>query len=133
MVAVRGPIVMEAMLQETVSYTRNRKAFGQPIFEHQNTRFKLAEIKARTTACRVFVDHCIALHFKGQLTPEMAATVKLYATEQQGQAVDELLQLHGGYGFMREYPLARAFVDSRVQRIYGGTSEIMKEIIARTL
>ena len=133
MVATRSPIVMETMLEETVQYTRNRKAFGQAIFDHQNTRFKLAEIKAKTTACRVFVDHCIALHFNQQLTPEMAATVKLYATEQQGQVVDELLQLHGGYGFMREYPIARAFIDSRVQRIYGGTSEIMKEIISRTL
>ncbi|NYT63817.1 acyl-CoA dehydrogenase family protein [Alcaligenaceae bacterium] len=133
MVASRSPALMEAMLEETISYTRNRKAFGQPIFNHQNTRFKLAEIKAKTVACRVLVDHCITLHFNQQLTPEMAAIAKLYATEQQGQVVDELLQLHGGYGFMREYPIARAFVDSRVQRIYGGTSEIMKEIISRTL
>lgn len=133
MVATRSPVVMEAMLEETVNYTRNRKAFGQAIFDHQATRFKLAEIKAKATACRVFVDHCIALHFDQQLTSEMAAMVKLYATELQGQVVDELLQLHGGYGFMREYPIARAFVDSRVQRIYGGTSEIMKEIISRTL
>lgn len=133
MIAVRGPMVMEAMLEETIAYTKNRKAFGVPIFDHQNTRFKLADIKAKTVACRVFVDHCIALHFKKELTPDMAAMAKLYATEAQGAAVDELLQLHGGYGFMREYPIARAFVDSRVQRIYGGTSEIMKEIISRGL
>jgi acyl-CoA dehydrogenase len=133
MIAVRSPVVMETMLEATIYYTRSRKAFGQPVFDFQNTRFKLAEIKARTVACRVFVDHCIALHFEKKLSPEMAAMAKLYATEAQGQAVDELLQLHGGYGFMREYPIARAFVDSRVQRIYGGTSEIMKEIIARSL
>jgi len=133
MIAVRSPMVMETMLEETIAYTKSRKAFGQAVFDFQNTRFKLAEIKARTVACRVFIDHCIALHFEKKLTPEMAAMAKLYATEAQGQAVDELLQLHGGYGFMREYPIARAFVDSRVQRIYGGTSEIMKEIIARGL
>jgi acyl-CoA dehydrogenase len=133
MIAVRSPIVMETMLEETISYTKSRKAFGQPIFDHQNTRFKLAEIKAKAVACRIFVDHCISLHFEKALSPDLAAMAKLYATEAQGQAVDELLQLHGGYGFMREYPIARAFVDSRVQRIYGGTSEIMKEIISRGL
>jgi len=133
MIAVRSPIVMEAMLEETIEYTKSRKAFGQPIFDHQNTRFKLAEIKAKTVACRIFVDHCISLHFDKALSSDLAAMAKLYATEAQGQAVDELLQLHGGYGFMREYPIARAFVDSRVQRIYGGTSEIMKEIISRGL
>jgi acyl-CoA dehydrogenase len=133
LIAVRSPIVMETMLEETIAYTKSRHAFGQPVFEMQNTRFKLAEIKTRALACRVLVDHCIALHFENKLSPEVAAMAKLYATEAQGQAVDELLQLHGGYGFMREYPIARAFVDSRVQRIYGGTSEIMKEIISRTL
>ncbi|CAN7757465.1 acyl-CoA dehydrogenase family protein [Acidovorax sp. LjRoot66] len=133
MIAVRSPIVMETMLEETIKYTKSRKAFGQPIFDHQNTRFKLAEIKAKTVACRIFVDHCISLHFDKALSADLAAMAKLYATEAQGQAVDELLQLHGGYGFMREYPVARAFVDSRVQRIYGGTSEIMKEIISRGL
>jgi acyl-CoA dehydrogenase len=133
MIAVRSPVVMETMLEETINYTRSRKAFGQPVFDFQNTRFKLAEIKTKAAACRVFVDHCIALHFEKKLTGEMAAMVKLYSTEAQGQAVDELLQLHGGYGFMREYPIARAFIDSRVQRIYGGTSEIMKEIIGRGL
>ncbi|AGW95420.1 MULTISPECIES: acyl-CoA dehydrogenase family protein [Cupriavidus] len=133
MVSVRSPVVMETMLDETIAYTKSRKAFGQPVFDLQNTRFKLAEIKAKTVACRVFIDHCIALHFEKKLTSEMAAMAKLYSTEAQGQAVDELLQLHGGYGFMREYGIARAFVDSRVQRIYGGTSEIMKEIIGRSL
>lgn len=133
MIAVRSPVVMETMLAQTIDYTKSRKAFGQAVFDHQNTRFKLAEIKTRTLACRTFVDHCITLHFEKKLDPETAAMVKLYATEAQGQAVDELLQLHGGYGFMREYPIARAFVDSRVQRIYGGTSEIMKEIISRNL
>jgi len=120
-------------LRITVDFVRERRAFGQALSAYQNTRFKLAEIKTRTAACRAFVDQCIALHLKRELTPEMAAMAKLYATEAQGRAVDELLQLYGGYGFMREFPIARAFVDSRVQRIYGGTSEIMKEIIARTL
>ncbi|WP_225984816.1 acyl-CoA dehydrogenase family protein [Noviherbaspirillum aerium] len=133
MIAVRSPVVMETMLEETITYTKSRKAFGQQVFDLQNTRFKLAEIKAKTMACRVFVDHCIALHFENKLSTDMAAMAKLYATEAQGEAVDQLLQLHGGYGFMREYPIARAFVDSRVQRIYGGTSEIMKEIISRGL
>ncbi|WP_427306001.1 acyl-CoA dehydrogenase family protein [Cupriavidus sp. H39] len=133
MIAVRSPIVMETMLEDTIAYTKSRKAFGQPVFDLQNTRFKLAEIKAKTVACRIFVDHCIALHFEKKLSTDMAAMAKLYASEAQGQAVDELLQLHGGYGFMREYGIARAFVDSRVQRIYGGTSEIMKEIIGRSL
>lgn len=133
MIAVRCPMAMEAMLEETICYTKNRIAFGKPIFEHQNTRFKLAEVKTKTVACRTFVDHCIALHFKKELTVEMAAMAKLYASEAQGQAMDEMLQLHGGYGFMSEYPIARAYVDARVQRIYGGTSEIMKEIISRTL
>ncbi|HYP84172.1 acyl-CoA dehydrogenase family protein [Variovorax sp.] len=133
MVAVRSPAVMEAMLEQTIEYTKNRVAFGQPVFNHQNTRFKLADAKTKVVACRVFVDHCIGLHFAGELDATMAAMAKLHATEAQGQVVDELLQLHGGYGFMREYPIARAFVDSRVQRIYGGTSEIMREIISRSL
>jgi len=133
MIAMRGPTVMEAMLAETIAYTRQRQAFGQSVFEYQNTRFKLAELKTRTVACRVFVDHCLGLHLKKELSPEMAAMAKLYATEAQGEVVDQLLQLYGGYGFMREYPIARAYMDARVQRIYGGTSEIMKEIIARTL
>jgi acyl-CoA dehydrogenase len=133
MIAVRSPVLMETLLAQTVAYTKERQAFGTPIFNHQNTRFKLADVAARTAACRVFVDHCVAQHFEGRLTAETAAMVKLFATEEQGRAVDELLQLHGGYGFMREFAVARAYVDSRVQRIYGGTSEIMKEIISRTL
>ena len=133
MIAMRGPVVMEAMLDETIAYTRQRQAFGQAVFDYQNTRFKLAELKTRTVACRIFVDHCIALHLKGELSAELAAMAKLQASEEQGVVVDQLLQLYGGYGFMREYPIARAYIDARVQRIYGGTSEIMKEIIARTL
>lgn len=133
MIAVRSPVVMEQMLEETIAYTRDRTAFGKPVFDLQNTRFTLADAKVKTTACRLFVDHCIDLHLKGALSPEMAAMVKLHATEVQGEVVDSLLQLYGGYGFMQEYPIARAFVDSRVQRIYGGTSEIMREIIGRNL
>ena len=132
-VAVRAAASVETFLQKTVDYTRERKAFGQTVFEFQNTRFKLAEAKAQATMLRVFVDDCIALHLRRELTPERAAMVKLNATVLQNRLLDEFLQLHGGYGFMTEYVVGRAWADARVGRIYGGSDEIMKEIIARTL
>ncbi|MOA30133.1 Acryloyl-CoA reductase (NADH) [compost metagenome] len=132
-VAVRAAMSIEAFLQKTVDYTRERKAFGQTVFEFQNTRFKLAEAKAKATMLRVFVDDCMALHLRRELTPERAAMVKLNATALQNQLLDEFLQLHGGYGYMTEYQVGRAWTDARVGRIYGGSDEIMKEIIARTL
>jgi len=132
-VAVRAAMSIEAFLQKTVDYTRERKAFGQTVFEFQNTRFKLAEAKAKATMLRVFVDDCMALHLRHELTPERAAMVKLNATALQNQLLDEFLQLHGGYGYMTEYQVGRAWTDARVGRIYGGSDEIMKEIIARTL
>ena len=132
-VAVRAAASVEAFLQKTIDYTRDRKAFGQSVFEFQNTRFKLAEAKSKATMLRVFVDDCIALHMQRKLTPERAAMVKLNATVLQNQLLDEFLQLHGGYGYMTEYQVGRAWTDARVGRIYGGSDEIMKEIIARTL
>ncbi len=132
-VAVRAAASVEAFLQKTVDYTRERKAFGQSVFEFQNTRFKLAEAKAQATMLRVFVDDCMALHMRRELTPERAAMVKLNATALQNKLLDEFLQLHGGYGYMTEYQVGRAWTDARIGRIYGGSDEIMKEIIARTL
>ncbi len=132
-IALGAASKMEAMLAETVRYTKERIVFGKPLFDFQNTRFKLAEIKARTTAVRIMVDQYLVEHLKRKLTVEEAAIAKLFSTEELGRALDELLQLHGGYGYMMEYPIARAFVDSRVNRIYGGTTEVMKELISRTL
>ena len=123
----------EAALQWTIDYTRERQAFGKSISQFQNTRFKLAEMKADLSDARVYLDRCIELLNTGDLDVESAAIAKLTASELQCRVLDECLQLFGGYGYMREYPIARAWADARVQRIYGGTSEIMKELISRTL
>lgn len=132
-IGVRAAMSIETFLQRTVEYTRDRKAFGQSILQFQNTKFKLAEAKAQATMLRVFVDDCLALHLERKLTPERAAMCKLNATALQNKLLDEFLQLHGGYGYMSEYLVGRAWVDARVGRIYGGSDEIMKEIISRTL
>lgn len=132
-IAVGAAAKMEAMYAETVRYTRERLVFGKPLIDFQNTRFKLAEIKTRTTAVRMMVDQYLVEHLKRKLTLQEAAMAKLFATEELGKALDEMLQLYGGYGYMMEYPICRAYVDSRVTRIYGGTSEVMKELIAREL
>lgn len=132
-IAIRAAASIEALLEETVAYTKDRKAFGKTVFDFQNTKFKLAEVKANATMLRVFVDHCLAALLNGELSADTAAMAKLLGSEMQGRLLDEMLQLHGGYGFMSEYKVSRAWVDARVARIYGGTSEIMKEIIARTL
>jgi acyl-CoA dehydrogenase len=132
-VGVRAAASLETMLEHTIAYTRERKAFGHPVFDFQNTRFKLAEAKAQIAMLRVFVDDCLDEHIRGELTPDRAAMCKLTAAEMQGRWLDEFLQLHGGYGYMSEYPIGRAWLDARVMRIYAGSSEIMKEIIARTL
>ncbi|HJQ60861.1 MAG TPA: acyl-CoA dehydrogenase family protein [Vineibacter sp.] len=132
-VAVRAPAMLEAALEKTVAYTRDRKAFGQAIFDHQNTRFTLAGAKAEIAMLRVFVDHCLALHLKRELSPQTAAMAKLVATEMQSRLLDQFLQLHGGAGYMNEYFVGRAWVDARVARIYAGSNEIMKEIISRNL
>lgn len=121
----------EAAWQWTLDYVKERKAFGKPVIKFQNTRFKLAELKAEITAARVFTDRCLELHLDKKLDIPTAAMLKQYTTDLQCKVMDECVQLHGGYGYMWEYPIARAWADSRVQRIYGGTNEIMKEIVAR--
>lgn len=123
----------QSILEQTVDYVKDRKAFGKPIALFQNSQFELAEMDAELTCMRVFVDHCLALHVEGKLDTVTASKAKLLSTELQFKTINRCLQLHGGYGYMWEYPVARAFADSRVQCIYGGTSEIMKLIIARSL
>jgi len=132
-IAVMAAAAMEAVLEETLQYTKERKAFGKPIGSFQNSRFVLAELATEATVVRIMVDEFIALHLDGKLTAEQAAMAKWYSTEKQVHLIDRCLQLHGGYGYMREYPVARAYLDARVQTIYGGTTEIMKEIIGRGL
>ena len=132
-VAIGALASAEAALQWTLDYTRERKAFGKAIADFQNTRFKLAEMATEIQIGRVFVDKCLALHLEGKLDVPTAAMAKYWATDLQCKVLDECVQLHGGYGFMWEYPIARAWADARVQRIYAGTNEIMKEIIARAL
>lgn len=132
-IGIRAAASIEQLLEETITYTRERQVFGKTVFDFQNTRFKLAEVKAQATMLRVFVDDCLGQAMRGELTPEVGAMCKLLGSEMQGKLLDELLQLHGGYGFMSEYKISRAWVDARVARIYGGTSEIMKEIISRAL
>lgn len=122
----------EAAFQWTLDYVKERKAFGKPVIKFQNTRFKLAELKADITAGRCFADRCLELHLEGKLDIPTAAMLKQWATDLQGRVMDECVQLHGGYGYMWEYPIARAWADARVQRIYAGTNEIMKEIVARS-
>ncbi|MBK1781869.1 acyl-CoA dehydrogenase family protein [Advenella sp. WQ 585] len=132
-IAVRAAASIESFLEKTIAYTRDRKTFGQSVFDYQNTRFKLAEAKAQSTMLRIFVDHCIALHLDKALSPAQAAMAKLNATDMQGRLLDMFLQMHGGYGYMSEYGIGQAWIDARIGRIYGGSDEIMKEIIARTL
>lgn len=123
----------EAALEWTKAYTRERKAFGRPVADFQNTRFKLAEMATEIQIGRVFVDRCLELHLNKKLDVPTAAMLKYWGTDLQCKVIDECVQLHGGYGYMLEYPIARAWADSRVQRIYAGTNEIMKEIISRAL
>lgn len=132
-IAIMAAAAMEASLEQTIQYTKERKAFGKPIGSFQNSRFVLAELATEATAVRIMVDEFVRLHLDKKLTAEQAAMAKWYTTEKQVHLIDRCLQLHGGYGFMREYPIARAYLDSRVQTIYGGTTEIMKEIIGRSL
>jgi acyl-CoA dehydrogenase len=132
-VAIRCAAITEAALQWTVDYTNERKAFGKAISDFQNTRFKLAEIKANAVMLRTFVDKCIELLLVGELSADAGAVVKLRSSEIMSDALDECLQLFGGYGYMWEYPIARAWADNRFARIAGGSSEIMKEIIGRSL
>ena len=133
MIAITSVAGAEASLKHTLEYTRNRKVFGKPVAQYQNTRFKLAEMKAELSIARVYVDKCIELTLKNKLGVDDAATAKYWTSDLMNKIIDECVQLHGGYGYMLEYPIARAWIDSRAQRIYGGTNEIMKELIARTM
>lgn len=124
---------MEGAVERTIEYCKTRQAFGGPILRFQNTKFKLAECKTKTTVARAFLDNCIDQHLRGEFTVDKAAMCKYWLTDTQGEVLDECLQLHGGYGFMQEYAIAEMWTDARVQRIYGGTNEIMKELISRNL
>jgi alkylation response protein AidB-like acyl-CoA dehydrogenase len=132
-IAISAVSSTEAVFAETVEYAKARTAFGKSIGSFQNTRFALAEIKAEIELVRSYIDRSIEALVRRELTPEDAAVGKWRATEMQGWAVDRCLQIFGGYGYMLEYPVARAFQDARVSRIYGGTTEIMKEIVGRSL
>ncbi|MEL7685507.1 acyl-CoA dehydrogenase family protein [Citromicrobium bathyomarinum] len=130
-IAMGAMSTIERALEETLAFTKERKAFGKTIWDFQNTQFTLAELKARATAAKVFVNHCIAQHLEGKLDVPTACMAKLWLTELQGEVVDKCLQLHGGSGYINDYPIARMFRDSRVSRIFGGSNEIMKMVIAR--
>jgi alkylation response protein AidB-like acyl-CoA dehydrogenase len=123
----------DAALSWALAYVQDRTAFGQPIADFQNTRFVLAEVSTELDVTRAYLDRAVLAVSAGHLSATEAAKAKWWATDVQNRAIDRLLQLFGGYGYMREYPIARAFVDARVQRIYGGTNEIMKHIIGREL
>ncbi|MCY1230274.1 Acyl-CoA dehydrogenase [compost metagenome] len=132
-IAVGAAARLERALENTLDYVKDRRAFDQTVWDFQNTKFKLADVKAQAVAVRTMIDYYIGEHMRRRLTLEEAAIAKLFATETLGKALDEMVQLHGGYGYMLEYPIARDFVDMRVTRIYGGTSEVMRELIARKL
>ena len=133
MLGITAMAVIEHALELTIAYTRERKAFGKPLIEMQNTRFKLADAKAQAVMARAFVDECIQRMVEGDLDTVTASIVKLNLSELECKIIDECLQFFGGYGYMLEYPITQMYADARVQRIYGGASEIMKEIIARSL
>ena len=132
-IAVGGVATMERALDETIAYVKERKAFGQRLIDFQNTQFKLAECKTEAQIARVFVDRLIGLHLEGKLDAAAASMAKYWVTDLENKVVDACLQMFGGYGYMSEFPIARMYRDSRVQRIYGGANEIMKALIARTL
>jgi acyl-CoA dehydrogenase len=133
LIAVPAAAVIERAVELTVAYTKERRAFGQSLSEFQNTRFKLAECATIAHVVRSFVNDCIQRLLDGTLDDEAAYMAKWWCSEQQGKVTDECLQLFGGYGYMAEYPIARLYADARVQRIYGGTTEVMKDLIARRL
>ena len=132
-IALQGMAMIERALAVTIDYVKQRQAFGKRIIDFQNTQFKLAEAKTEATIAKVFVNHCMELHLRGKLDAATVSMAKYWVTDLQCKIIDECLQLHGGFGYMNEYPIGQMFKDSRVQRIYGGTNEIMKVLIARTL
>ena len=133
LVAIGAVAAAESAIKWTLDYVRDRKAFGAPLADKQHVRFALTEAHTEVTVGRTFLDHCIALHLEGKLDTATASMAKYWLSDMQNRVIDACLQLHGGYGYMWEYPIARAWADARVQRIYGGANEIMKEIIARKL
>ncbi|MGJ3700000.1 acyl-CoA dehydrogenase family protein [Variovorax sp. AFSI2.2] len=133
LIAVGAVATMQRAISDTLEYVRDRQVFGQPLLKMQNTRFKLAECETQAQVARAFVDDCIARLMRGELDVPTAAMAKWWTTDTCCRIVDECLQLHGGYGFMNEYPIARLYADVRVGRIYGGANEVMKEIIARAM
>lgn len=133
LIANQAMAMIERALAVTIDYVKERKAFGKVVIEFQNTQFKLAELKSEATMMKAFLNNCVQQHLDGALTTTTASMAKYLATDLQCKIVDECLQLHGGYGYMNEYPIARMYRDARVQRIYGGTNEIMKLLIARSL
>jgi alkylation response protein AidB-like acyl-CoA dehydrogenase len=132
-IAVAAVAAAEAILAKTLDYARTREAFGRPIGTFQHNRFLLAELDTEVTIARTFLNHCVNEFNAGRLSVTDAAKAKWWTTELQNKVADRCVQLHGGYGYMLEYPVAKAWLDSRVQTIYGGTTEIMKEIIGRGL
>ncbi|MEX3978477.1 acyl-CoA dehydrogenase family protein [Paraburkholderia sp. EG287A] len=132
-IALGALSAMEKALDVTTAYVRERKVFGMSLLDMQNTRFKLAECKTHATIARTFIDDCMAKVLRGELDAETAAMAKWWCTQRSCEIIDECLQLHGGYGYMMEYPIARLYVNARVSKIFGGSNEIMKELIARTL
>jgi alkylation response protein AidB-like acyl-CoA dehydrogenase len=132
-IAVSAATACEVVVEETLRYAQDRTAFGRPIGKFQHNRFVIAEMATEARIARVFVDDCLAQHVRGELDAATASMAKYWVTELQNKLVDRGVQMHGGYGYMREYPIARAWVNSRVQTIYGGTTEIQKEIIGRSL
>ena len=133
MIGVGALAAMEGAYRATLDYVRERQAFGRPIADFQNTRFKLAEVATQIAVGRAFIDRCVEQLLTGALDAATASMAKLWASETEGRVIDELLQLHGGYGYMNEFLIARMYADARIARIYGGTNEIMKEVIARAL
>ncbi|GAA1954432.1 acyl-CoA dehydrogenase family protein [Microbacterium deminutum] len=132
-IGVAAAAASEAALKWTMAYTKDREAFGERIIDFQNTRFRLAEVATTVDALWAYTDRAITAYGNGKLTPEEAAKVKFWTTEREWEVLDACVQLHGGYGYITEYPIARAFLDARVHRIYGGTNEIMREIVGRQL
>jgi acyl-CoA dehydrogenase len=132
-IAVYSAAKLERLLEQTIDYVKDRKIFGQTVWDFQNTKFKLADIKAQAVAVRTMVDYYIAQHMTRRLTVQEAAIAKLFATETLWKCIDDMVQLHGGYGYMLEYPIARAFTDYRIARVFGGTSEVQRDLIARKL
>ncbi|MBI1238704.1 MAG: acyl-CoA dehydrogenase [Alphaproteobacteria bacterium] len=132
-IALQGIAMIERALEETIKYVKERKAFGKQILDFQNTQFKLAEAKTIATVAKVFCNHCTELLLEGKLDAVKASMAKMWVSDMQCQIIDECLQLHGGYGYMNEYPIAQMYRDARVQKIYGGTNEIMKVLIGRSL